>query len=448
MLRKAPAVSALAFAAHIACAQTYIYVANNGNLEGSVTSYRAQLSSGFPALWTLTTVDRVVTGSRTSLSQPCPGCNTAALAVSPDGSLLASTHASGSPTEQLTIYELDGEGGMSVAATLSVPDTSLDLVWVDTDFDDSVSHLLAPMVLGSVSEVRLYRFDRGTQTLSLAATAPAGQFSTSVQEWNGRIYANDSFGNAIRVYEYDLTPGSESLTLVQTQPSPVFGVHLLATYDDLSSGGFLYATGGISGGGDKIAGFAIDGVTGLLTPLPSLFTSAGASPSLLSCGGYDQIYVGHGTDATVRRFGINRTTGALTQTNDVFDVGLQGSIGGMAAAYDCAFAGLLVTDDTSTLDGLVGLYTLAPDLSPAGATVAGPVASGGIAPSDIAVVRPRFNFDCPADVNGDGLLDFGDIALFIEFWNAGSCLADLDGCGTVDFGDVSAFLRSFTDGCP
>ena len=73
MLRKAPAVSALAFAAHIACAQTYIYVANNGNLEGSVTSYRAQLSSGFPALWTLTTVDRVVTGSRASLSQPCPG---------------------------------------------------------------------------------------------------------------------------------------------------------------------------------------------------------------------------------------------------------------------------------------------------------------------------------------------------------------------------------------
>lgn len=58
--------------------EPHIFVANNGNLEGSLTSTRVEAEGA------LTFVDRVITGSRSTLSQPCPGCNTTAIDLTPE----------------------------------------------------------------------------------------------------------------------------------------------------------------------------------------------------------------------------------------------------------------------------------------------------------------------------------------------------------------------------
>jgi hypothetical protein len=51
---------------------------------------------------------------------------------------------------------------------------------------------------------------------------------------------------------------------------------------------------------------------------------------------------------------------------------------------------------------------------------------------------------CPADLNGDGNLDFFDISVFLN------TMPDFNNDNDNDFNffDVSAFLASFTSGCP
>lgn len=55
---------------------------------------------------------------------------------------------------------------------------------------------------------------------------------------------------------------------------------------------------------------------------------------------------------------------------------------------------------------------------------------------------------CPADLNGDGALDFFDVSAFLSAYNAGDYVADYTGDALFDFFDVSAFLGYFAKGCP
>ncbi|MHA7812805.1 MAG: GC-type dockerin domain-anchored protein [Phycisphaerales bacterium] len=55
---------------------------------------------------------------------------------------------------------------------------------------------------------------------------------------------------------------------------------------------------------------------------------------------------------------------------------------------------------------------------------------------------------CPADLTGDGILDFFDVSAFLGAYNAQDPVADFTGDGTFDFFDVSAFLNEFNAGCP
>ncbi len=53
--------------------------------------------------------------------------------------------------------------------------------------------------------------------------------------------------------------------------------------------------------------------------------------------------------------------------------------------------------------------------------------------------------DCPADLNGDGVLNFFDVSQFLGEFAAGG---DYNGDGVTNFFDVSAFLGDFNAGCP
>lgn len=55
---------------------------------------------------------------------------------------------------------------------------------------------------------------------------------------------------------------------------------------------------------------------------------------------------------------------------------------------------------------------------------------------------------CPADLTGDGILDFFDVSAFLNAYNAMDPAADFDDNGIFDFFDVSAFLAGYNAGCP
>ncbi|HHN78499.1 MAG TPA: hypothetical protein ENK11_07495, partial [Phycisphaerales bacterium] len=55
---------------------------------------------------------------------------------------------------------------------------------------------------------------------------------------------------------------------------------------------------------------------------------------------------------------------------------------------------------------------------------------------------------CPADLNGDGILDLLDVGAFVTAFTSMNPDADLNGDGVLDLNDVALFLDLFTNGCP
>jgi hypothetical protein len=53
-----------------------------------------------------------------------------------------------------------------------------------------------------------------------------------------------------------------------------------------------------------------------------------------------------------------------------------------------------------------------------------------------------------ADFNADGVLNFFDVAAFLEAYNTQDSIADMNDDGMLNFFDVSAFLVSYGEGCP
>lgn len=55
---------------------------------------------------------------------------------------------------------------------------------------------------------------------------------------------------------------------------------------------------------------------------------------------------------------------------------------------------------------------------------------------------------CPADLTGDGVLNFFDVSAFLSAYNSMNPAADFTGDGVFNFFDVSAFLGAYNAGCP
>ena len=54
---------------------------------------------------------------------------------------------------------------------------------------------------------------------------------------------------------------------------------------------------------------------------------------------------------------------------------------------------------------------------------------------------------CPGDITGDGRLDSGDLAAFIDAFLNNQPLADLTNDGQIDSGDLATFIQLFLAGC-
>lgn len=55
---------------------------------------------------------------------------------------------------------------------------------------------------------------------------------------------------------------------------------------------------------------------------------------------------------------------------------------------------------------------------------------------------------CPADVNGDGIVDFFDVQQVLNWYSAGDLRADFIADGVLDFFDIQAYLNYYSAGCP
>ncbi|MFT5424671.1 MAG: subtilisin family serine protease [Phycisphaerales bacterium] len=54
---------------------------------------------------------------------------------------------------------------------------------------------------------------------------------------------------------------------------------------------------------------------------------------------------------------------------------------------------------------------------------------------------------CHADLNDDGILDFGDIGVFVGLFLTGDIAADLNADGILDNSDIGSFIAAFLTGC-
>jgi hypothetical protein len=132
---------------------------------------------------------------------------------------------------------------------------------------------------------------------------------------------------------------------------------------------------------------------------------------------YDIFIVGGGSET------IN-----LADQGDFFS-SIEGSIA--VSGEDITLTSTLPIDITTPLTDDMGN-----ELGTLTVTGTGTIVATGMAPG------------CPADLTGDGALDFFDISAFLNAYNAMDLVADFDGNGIFNFFDVSAFLNAFNAGCP
>ena len=74
--------------------------------------------------------------------------------------------------------------------------------------------------------------------------------------------------------------------------------------------------------------------------------------------------------------------------------------------------------------------------------------TGLFAPVDMGAFEYTVEPDCPADLNGDGLLDLSDITAFVSAFTSNDPVADFDGNGVYDLSDITSFVSAFSAGCP
>ena len=244
-----------------------IFVSNNGNLEGSVTALRVNADGS------LVFANRIVTGTRVNLNDPCAGCNAYEISLSPNGSHLAVAHASGT-LDGLTVFRVNADGTITQTLQLPLPagtGTPLDVVWLNDEYLATTRSDTNP------DRLVVYQYDSGVPAITELSpnmvTAGNSMSYLAVHPHGGFLYANDSGLKTVSAYAVSPTGG---LTLIDTEPAGVpFPLELAISPD----GTKLYAAGGISDGGNKVLGFAI-APDGTLSPLVNApYLSQGSSPS-------------------------------------------------------------------------------------------------------------------------------------------------------------------------
>jgi len=416
-----------------------VFVGNNGNLLGAVTSLQPDASGA------LVQIDYIVIDERPPGSGSLPGTNIEGIALSASGRFLATGHATALDPEQLTIIEIDTDGTMQIVDTFQVPNAPLGMAWVDDEYI-----AVAESSLGS-SFARVYRYTPGaspmTGSLVQRDITAEGTFITNIEADHDRrlVFVQDSdFGGGsanVTAYEVDADGMLAETGFVFTSPNFALDMWLAP------NGEWLYAGGGISGTSNDVLGFRV-GPFGSLEVMPgSPFLSPGDSPAWVTVSPDDRfVYAGHGRDATVQGFSTDDETGALTALGVSFDVGGQGTLGTVGTLALPAGNFLFVTDNSTSFDDMSGIYSFRIEDNGDITQIGDIVMTPGSQPDGFVVWQPGGD-DCRADLDGDGVLTLFDFLAFQNRFDAGDLAADFDGDGDLTIFDFLAFQNEFDQGC-
>ncbi len=445
------AAAALAGVAGSAAAQSVspaAFVSNNGNLRGSITSYRVN-SDG-----TLTLVQDLVTGERPSGGAYVNGTNAYSISISPNGKYVAVSHATGLTNEMVTVVRVNADATLTPYTTFPVPDSPLDLLWLG---DDALA--VTETRSSGTNFVRVYRFNEaaGTFTQFDSEVVPGFCSSLALSADGNWLVANQSpLGGSATVHSFRVN-ADRSLTYASGASFSGYALGLCFGPND----GAVYACAGSLG--NWITGYGFNADTGQLSYLAGTpYAVPGSSPkqAVLSPSG-TKMLVGYGSDGAVRSFTVDPENGDIAATGHLFDVGIQGSLGAIATLLVQGAGGpleLALFTDRETYDGTGrGLCSFVIEADGSLTQKSLRVDGGGIAPNDVvawAGVAGGGGGCGTADFDGDGdTATDADIEAFFACL-AGNCCAtcwsggaDFDGDGdTATDADIEAFFRVLAGG--
>ncbi len=384
------------------------------------------------------TVD-VDTGVITQADSEPAGVWMSALTLSPDGSTIVTGNAAGSSDGSSSIdyawvLHVNSDATLTVLRDNAIPNSPLDLQFIT---DTRVAILNTDF---SNSRVIIYDVDPVSGTLTQTGSVGTGGFSASLaySEQHDLLFAEDS--NSDWIYAYRIDAGGSITQVDQISTAPQFALGLEVD----PFGEHLYGNGGISG--DVVMGFEIHDAVPFLTDIPGQpFASAGDSPFRITFVEDGSLaLLGHGRDATIHSYFVDGATGALTATGWSFDVGLQGSVGGMGSIGDLFF----VLDDSTAIDGISGVYVFRASSDGTLTQIGDVVPTGTPRPEGpIAVWNPGGDNACAPDITGDGNVDTNDYFAFLALYQAQDPRADFTGEGDINTNDFFAFLAAYQIGC-
>jgi 6-phosphogluconolactonase (cycloisomerase 2 family) len=426
------------------------FVCNNGNLEGSVTSYRVNQDG------TITYLQKLVLAAREASEPADPGTNAYSISITPNGRFLAISHATSfSTSERISIVEVNADGTLTWYANVETYDSPLAIQWVT----DTLFAVTRTQTSGT-NNVILYRWDPVARTTTRTHFANTTGFMSTLAITSDRrfIACNESPLNgspSARVYEIV----NERVEFRSSTPT---GTGYAIGFGFSSDDRHLYVSGG-SLTPYAVAAFAL-GSDGSLTPCDaSPYPSIGSSPKqAVSSPDGSFIYVGHGTDASIVAMQRDPLTGALSNPILAYDVGSQSSLGDIAAmrVYD---KDLLFFTDKGTFDGTPrGLFSAEINADGSLDVRSERIDTLGVGPNDIALWDAGLGGEpCVSDLdNGSGTgtpdnaVTIDDLLFFLVAFEEGSAEVDLDNgtfTGTPDnavtIDDLLYFLVRFEEGC-
>lgn len=428
-----------------------VFAANNGNLRGSVSSYRIDRQTG-----ALTFVQEYVIGSTPSTGQPVPGTNADAISLTPSGRFLAVSHTTAaSISEQVTILRVRPDATVEGFAVFQTPDSPLDLQWIDD------AHLAVTRTRSTgQNQVIVYRFDEAARTLTEIDRENCTAFTASIAVTLDRrfLYAPGSPLGGLATIDIFSIGADRTLERVGNASTGAYALGPGITPD----GRFMYVCGG-TGGGNQTFGFSIQ--DGLLTPVPGFtFQTGGSSPKQAAASPDGRfVYVGHGSDGTVRAMAVDEQTGALSPAPAgapwLYDVGIQGSLGEVITLRVGALQ-LIVFSDAVSFDGTgYGVFSGVINGDGSVRIVSTRIDSRGIGTYELAGWAGAGT--CAADLDdgsgtgvSDGAVTLDDLLYFLAVYEAGAIAGDLDdgsGNGTRDgavtIDDLLYFVARYELGC-
>ena len=264
-------------------------------------------------------------------------------------------------------------------------------------------------------------------TVTAPAAGASGAFSTLAAD---EVDFDDMYDFETPVGFSEGAPGDNATTGIWVRVNPI-GTGAQPEDDNTASGTIAWITGQGSVGGGLGENDIDGGTTSLVSNQIDLSATESAT---ISYARWYSNNAGAAPNADVFEVFVSDDDGQTYSLVETVGPAGAGTSGGWIET------GFNVSDFVD-LNSTIRVKFVASDLGE------GSVVEAGI--DDVRIFGASCGTDsCPADLTGDGTLNFLDVSAFLNAFGSMDPIADFTGDGLLDFFDVSAFLNAFGKGCP